>query len=460
MQPDLINRRAFVARLSALAMLGVIDPTSIDVAQADQRNEVSYLRGPYNTAFFHRHNEAYRIGSGIHFSHGKQHDVLLLTKFADHEKWDAEFNRESLSRVTGKKPQTEPTMEYYAPYSERAIWQILRAIDWTHDLHEQTYDIMASPRIAWADKARWTKRSMDYYLSKEKKGIPRSVAPLDVTMRRAAVMMKPYFTLFRNYYPQSNDFFFGAHWWHPVIYEAQMLGGNSSAQVQMVKETDATYYRDVLNDRPLRMHFSRENMPRYARMAPEAANAFDNLHMLHGFVYDCLAYEGWTVEQKQEELYRVLYAMSNQPGDEKLTRKFPLPHPEVDPRIYYPWMKSDEGEMSRIMMEMMMEMMPMMMPNMTDDMRDKMMAQFKLKMMPGIQEGELPGSLHDALMKMMPDMKMMPGSMEPGQTPQMMVDVMLKGWQDKYGSMPDVPPYPMDNEPTEAPLLGKVPPAL
>ena len=113
------------------------------LALADQRNEVSYLRGPYNIAMFRRHREAFRIGAGIHFSHGRQHDVLLLTPLSEHEKWDAEFNRQSISFVTGKKPQTEPTMEYYAPYTERAMWQILRAIDWTHDLHEQTYDVMS-----------------------------------------------------------------------------------------------------------------------------------------------------------------------------------------------------------------------------------------------------------------------------------------------------------------------------
>ena len=112
-----------------------------------------------------------------------------------------------------------------------------------------------------------------------------------------------------------------------------------------------------------------------------------------------------------------------------------------------------EGEMNRIMMEMMEEMMPMMMPeDMPAQMHEKMMAQFKIKMTPGIQQGELPGSLHDAMMKIMPKMKMDPASMEPGQTPKKMIDMMLKGWEKKYASMPDIEPMPMDKEPSAPPL--------
>ena len=98
-------------------------------------------------------------------------------------------------------PETEPTMELYAPFTSRVMWQLFRAIDWTHMHHEQTYDIMSDRDIAWSEKKRWTDRAVDYYL--REMDIPRSPAPLDVTMRRAAVMMKPYFTLFRGLPPFS-----------------------------------------------------------------------------------------------------------------------------------------------------------------------------------------------------------------------------------------------------------------
>jgi hypothetical protein len=285
--------------------------------------------------------------------------------------------------------------------------------------------------------------------SLEKFDSPRSPAPLDVTMRRAGVMMKPYTTWFRNYYPKSNNFFFVAHWWHPAIYEAQMLAGNGPEQDRMVKETDQTMFSQVLYDRPQVMFLSREMMPRYSRMSPESANIFDNLHMLHGIAYDILAYEGWTVEEKKEELYRVIKAMSYQPGDEKLARKFTTPHPDMDPRIYEPWMKGVEGEMNRIMFEMLDEMMPLMMPEKPDSQSmASMKEQVWKKLTPGMQEGELPGSLMDALKTIMPQMKMMPESMEPGKTPHKIIDAMLKGWQEKYGKMPDVEPLSMGQEPS------------
>jgi hypothetical protein len=419
---------------------------STDALSLEQRDDVSYLRGPYNGDFFHRENEAFRVSAAIHFAHGIQHDFLQLEPLASHATTDDKSDAAYLEMLRNP-PRTEPEMETYGPYTARTTWQLYRAIDWTHMHHEQTYDIMADRDIPWDKKKEWTDRSVRYYL--EKLDIPRSPAPLDVTLRRAAVMMKPYATLFRNYYPKSNNFFFSAHWWHPVIYEAQMLGGNGPEQEKMVQETDRTMFTQVVKDRPQRMLLSREVMPRYSRLSPESANIFDNLHMLHGIAYDILAYEGWTGEQKKEEIYRVVKAMSYQPGDEKLARKFSTPHPEMDPRVYEQWMKGVEGEMNRIMKEMLDEMMPLMMPQMPDpQMKAKLDEQVMKKMTPGMQEGELPGSLMDAMKAMMPQMKMMPESMEPGKTPHAMVDAMLKGWQLKHGSMTDVQPMPMGQEPT------------
>jgi hypothetical protein len=415
----------------------------------EQRDEVSFLRGPYNIKFFWRHNEAFRISAAIHFSHGKQHDVLLLTPMLDYQQADRKFDAECVHMVFSP-PRTEPKMEEWGPFTARKMWQLYRAIDWTHMHHEQTYDILSARKIPWSEKKRWTDRAVRYYL--EKLDIPRSPAPLDVTMRRAGVLMKPYTTLFRTYYPFSNNFFYAAHWWHPVIYEAMMIGGNDEEQETSVCQTDATYYSQVLRERPLRMLLSREVMPRYSRLSPESANIFDNLHMLHGIAYDILTYDGWNLDQKQKEIYRVIRTMSYHPGDEKLARKFSLPHPEMDPRVYEDWMKGTEGDMNRMMMEMMQEMMPLMMPGMSQEMYGKMMDQFMKKLRPGIQEGEQPGSIMDAMKSLMPEMKMMPESMEPGATPSKMIEAMLKGWENKYGNLPDVQAISMENEPSLPPL--------
>lgn len=423
----------------------------------EQRNEVSYRRGKYNTALFYRHNETFRNSAAIHFAHAIQHDYLQLKPLKDPAALDATADREYVDFLLNHRARTEPTMEYYGPFVARGAWKLYRAIDWTHIHHEQTYDVMAERGIAWSDKKEWTDRTVRYYLEKNK-AVARSCAPLDVTMRRAGTMMKPYFSLFRNKYPKSNNFFFAAHWWHPAIYEAQMLGGNGPEQDAMVRATDKLLYEEVLKDRPKRMLLSREMMPRYSRLSPESANIFDNLHMLHGIAYDILAYEGWTMKEKQAELYRVLEAMAYHPGDERLARKFKTPQPEMDPRRYEDWMKGFEGEMNRIMMEMQEEMMPLMMPegkSMTDDMRARMMSQFHMKLTPGMQEGEIDGSWHDAMMKLMPDMKMDPESMLPGKPAQKMIDAMLEGWRSKHGEMPDIEPWPMELEPAPSTRLSR-----
>jgi len=449
MQFDRLKRVA--ATGAAALFLGL--PLSV---RAEQRNVVSFRQDKYNESFFYQHNYDYRLGAAMHFFHSKQHDLNFLTPLNDHAMQDALLNRESMT-ILENPPRTEPNMEYYAPYSERAIWQVLRAIDWTHEHHEQTYDIVSASSIPWDKKAEYTNKAVDWYLNKELAGIPRSPAPLDVTMRRAGVMMKPYFTLFRNYYPKSSTLFFVAHWWHPASYESMMIAGEDDhRQGVALKQMDDTMWTKVMPEagRPQRMILSREVMPRYSRMSPESANIFDNLHMLHGIVYDCLAYPGWTPKQKQAELYRVIRAMSYQPGDEKLARKFSEPHPNMDPRVYAGWMRGDEGEMSRIMMEMMQEMMPMMMPSITPEQKERVMAQFKMKMKPGMQPGELPGSLMDALMKVMPGMKMTPDMTAPGVTPTMMTGMMVQDWQAKYGAMPGIAPLPMqDGGPQSVPPL-------
>ncbi len=400
------NALIIVTALTVMLSNSIQSPS---VSAQERRNEVSFLRGSYNTAYYRRHTKSERYSAGFHFHHGKQHDILQLTPLSRAAQEDEKFNNQVFEYVHDRKARVGPTMEFFGPYVGRMAWDIYRTIDWTHMHHEQTYDIMAATSVDWKDKKAMTDRAVAYYL-KKMPDVARSVAPLDITMRRAGVMMKPYFTLYRNYYPKSATAAFVAHWWHPAAYESLIIAGNDGEQETVTAAMNDTMFREVFPNRPQRMILSREVMPRYSKMTPESANIFDNLHMLHGIVYDILAYEKWTPAQKKAELYRFTKAMAYQPGDEKYMRKFKTPHPDLDPRVYYDWMQSSEGEMSRIMMEMMMEMMPMMMPDsmaMSDElkqalttgemekamslmspemrqMHERRMSQFKMKMRPGI----------------------------------------------------------------------------
>ena len=151
------------------------------------------------------------------------HDVLLLTPFEDHAEEDSKLYDKILATYN-KPPRIEPSMELYAPYAARATWRLFRTIDSVHLLHETTEDIMSDADIPWNEKAAKLQETYDYY-RKTYRDIALSPAPLDVTMRRAGVMMKLYFSLTRNYYPKNNNFFYAAHWWHPAVYESMSIQG-------------------------------------------------------------------------------------------------------------------------------------------------------------------------------------------------------------------------------------------
>lgn len=68
------DRRRFLA-LTPGAGLAAPPLTAV----AEKRNEVGFLRGPYNLAFYRRHNRSYRISAEMHFFHSKQHDLLQRT---------------------------------------------------------------------------------------------------------------------------------------------------------------------------------------------------------------------------------------------------------------------------------------------------------------------------------------------------------------------------------------------
>ncbi len=460
-----------IKSLAALALTAATIVTSFTplAAIAEQRNSVAHPRTPYRLAFYNRHRRSYRVAGALHFAHSKLHDVLLLTPFERHTEEDSKLYKAILA-FYNDPPRIEPSMELYAPYTARATWRLFRTIDSVHLLHEMTEDVMSDQDVAWEEKGETLQEAYEYYISKYP-DIALSPAPLDVTMRRAGVMMKPYFTLTRNYYPQNNNFFYAAHWWHPAVYESMMIGGNDQEQDMMMEKMEEVFQTQVIPNPPQRMIISREGMPRYSRLSPETANIFDNLHMLHGITYDIFAYDGWTVEQKRAELYRVLDAMSYQPGDEKIARKFTTPKPNLNPLAYDDWSKNVNGAMTEMMMEMLAEMMPMMMQhenmnsempqmqrsNMSPEMHQmhqQLMAQLKLKLAPGIQEGEISGSFMDAMMEMMPMMQMSPEAMAPGQINPMMIEAMLKGWQEKYGSLPDIKPLPMNSEPSAQQYLS------
>lgn len=419
-------------RLGLLAVVALLPCHAVE-----QHDEVFRVHAMYNEAFFWRHPDAYRSGAAIHVAHGAQHDELLVHGNTARER-DRAFDAFCVGHLQDP-PLVEPTQEYYAPYTARTMWRLLRTIEWTHILHEETYDILASRRIAWQDKGDELERVVGHYLRNN--DVALSCAPLDLVMRRTGAMMKPYFTVFRTHHPASNNFFYAAHWWHPAIYEAMMIAGDGPGQEEAVTAVQAVFMGQVVVDRPHRMLLSREMMPLYARLSPESSNIFDNLHMLHGLAYDILAYHPWSLDEKRREIERVLQAMAYRPGDEQWARKFPLSRPQINPRTYEEWMRKGPGEMGRIMVEMHEEMMP---PADEDakESHTRMTRILLQKLMPGQQEEEPAGSFVAAMNTLMPDMPMEHTSMGAGRSDPMS-ERLARQWESKAAAMPDAAPYTM-----------------
>ncbi|MEE2776389.1 MAG: hypothetical protein VYE73_06450 [Acidobacteriota bacterium] len=450
-------------RARLIALLAAASVVSMPLL-AEKRSAISHPRTPFRLAFYKRHEPTYQVAGALHFAHGKLHDVLLLHPFAAHAEADAEFYGEIMAMMA-RPPRVEPTQEYYASYMARVAWRLFRTIDWTHALHEMTYDAIADPSIAWPDKSAALDRAWEIYARQRDQGIVMSPAPLDLTMRRAAVMMKPYFSLTRNYYPQSNNFFYAAHWWHPATYEAMMTGGNGAGQDRNLARIDEVLREQVIPNPPLRMILSREGMPRYSRLSPRTANAFDNLHMLHGIAYDIAAYDAWTPAEKRAELYRVIDAMSYHPGDEALARRFSVPRPDLDPLDYDGWLASGEGSMNSIMGEMLTEMMAEHGGEHGDqgslhaehaehagggeseDPMAALRAQLLLKLTPDLQPWEIEGSFLDAMRQLMPAMAVAPETEAAGQVAPGMVAAMLRGWEEKVTHVEELAPWPMESDP-------------
>ena len=93
---------------------------------------------------------------------------------------------------------------------------------------------------------------------------------------------------------------------------------------------------------------------------------------------------------------------------------------------------------------------------MNSDIHQQLKAQLKLKLTPGIQKGEISGSFVDAMMQIMPNMQHSPAGMEAGKINPVMIEAMLRGWQDKYGNLPDIEPISMEQEPSAKHILSQI----
>jgi hypothetical protein len=240
----------------------------------------------------------------------------------------------------------EPEQADVGPEFARLAPRAPQIIDWAHALHEALYDIMADDSLSDAERRRYIEIETSYYLSEPR--LAFSPAPLEIIVNeRLKLRERPWFKAFRTEWPKSTQLFWAFHWWHPAVYEVQLIYGKE--QTGAVRKIDEVFWHHVIPKPPNRMLLSREVMPRFAELAPEASNIFDNLHQFHGVVYDILASP--LVTDKKTELYRMIDLMLARPGDRELARSLSVPpsHPDLDPLRYEKWMWRGPGAMGSMM---------------------------------------------------------------------------------------------------------------
>ena len=112
----------------------------------EPKNEVFRLRGAYNNEFYIHHPKDFQLTTVAHWAHGNISDVLI-SQPDNPTQADQEFY--SKSKWFLKHPaKTEPHQTYVGPEFARLAWRAVHVIDWTHQLHEQLYDIMTDSRIS------------------------------------------------------------------------------------------------------------------------------------------------------------------------------------------------------------------------------------------------------------------------------------------------------------------------
>ncbi len=262
-------------------------------------NHIFYRRGRYNF-------DTYNIGplakdlNAVAVGHAMAYEDLVTGKAAGLE--TRTFAR--IDRVLKTPPRFMPDEAAISPTFARKYGVLEQVFDWTHILHAQTVDVLASTQLTEAEKDREIERLWKYYFET----VPYAVTPLPLNM--AYLYSQPYSQAFRKQYPKVNGLFWGYHWLQGTMYDA-LYRVPLDWQKRVYEVVGERYHKTELykTDRPFMPMFA-EVSPRFASRFPHIANAFDNLHMLHDMVNDILATEWMTQHQRAEQIQRAIWLVS------------------------------------------------------------------------------------------------------------------------------------------------------
>lgn len=298
-------------------------------------NKIFYKRGSFNFDIYNLKPLAKDLNA-VAVGHAMAYEDLVTGKAAGLE--TKTYHR--INRVLNHPPSLMPDEAAISPTFGRKYGVLEQVFDWTHILHAQTVDVLASRDLTNGQKDREIEKLWDYYFE----SVPYAVTPLPMNM--AYLDGQPYSAAFRKAHPKVNGLFWGYHWLQGAMYD-MLYRVPADQQKTSYAVVGGQYHQTELyrTDRPFMPMFA-ETSPRFAVRFPAIANAFDNLHMLHDMVNDILATEWMTEKQKAEQVKRAIWLVSaaahegEQPGSEgsgfrvqesavgsRQSAPSPVPHP-------------------------------------------------------------------------------------------------------------------------------------
>lgn len=266
-------------------------------------NEYFYKRGPYNFDIYNVDAMA-RDFNAIAVGHSFAYEDLVTGKAAKLE--TDTFNR--IDWVLKHPPKNMPGEKFLSPTFARKYGVLEHVFDWSHVLHAQTIDVLASTDLTQEQKEKEIEALWRFY----KGTVPYTISGLPLNMEM--LDSQAYSGAFRQKYPKVNGLFWGYHWLQGAVYD-MLWTSRSLADVKSQYGLVGKRYREVelyKTDRDFMPMFA-ETSPWFAKRFPDIANAFDNLHMLHDMVNDILASDWMSEKQKDEQIKRAIYMVVDAP---------------------------------------------------------------------------------------------------------------------------------------------------
>ncbi|MGH9790733.1 MAG: hypothetical protein ACRD5W_05935, partial [Candidatus Acidiferrales bacterium] len=274
------RRRALEILAFSHATLPALLPAArAATAQIERRGAMYPMVGPYTNALRERFNVVYRYLNVIDIGHGELAEVLVTTDSEVRAVQRIEHG--TFGRVTkmfldpAKAPNLAVHEETVAPESVKVAPRLNRAFDWTHILHRQGYDILATS-LPFAEKKRYVREAYNWYRSEPG-------AAFSGALKTHDLMEHQWFSQYwRQKYPLFNAAIWAYHWYQLRLNEV-MLEENLARRDAGINETTAEFRAMFENNDllPKHMPMAHTLAPRFLAEFPAISNSFDNLHSFH-----------------------------------------------------------------------------------------------------------------------------------------------------------------------------------